>query len=79
MVIISLAKSLGLNVLAEGVDTELQLNFLNQKMCDNVQGYFYYRPMPANEMEKILIDLGRTKEGDAMKHFNLLPIINEGK
>ena len=66
MVIINLAKSLGLNVLAEGVETEAQLEFLNQKMCDNVQGYYYYKPMPAEEMEKILIEL---KEGTGDKSF----------
>lgn len=59
MVIINLAKSLGMNVLAEGVETENQLDFLNQKMCNNVQGYYYYKPMPADEMEKILVDLSR--------------------
>ena len=59
MVIINLAKSLGMNVLAEGVETENQLDFLNQKMCNNVQGYYYYKPMPADEMEKILVELSR--------------------
>lgn len=54
VVIINLAKSLGLNVLAEGVETGSQLEFLNQKMCDFVQGYYYYKPMPAQEMERIL-------------------------
>ncbi len=54
VIIINLAKSLGLNVLAEGVETGPQLDFLNQKMCDYVQGYYYYRPMPADEMEKVL-------------------------
>ena len=58
-VIINLAKSLGLNVLAEGVETKEQLEFLKQKKCDHVQGYYYYKPMPANEIEKILLDLSR--------------------
>lgn len=53
-VIINLAKSLGLGVLAEGVETAPQLEFLNQRMCDDVQGYYYYRPMPATEIEKLL-------------------------
>ena len=53
-VIINLAKSLGMSVLAEGVETAPQLDFLNQKMCDYVQGYYYYKPMPAEEVEKIL-------------------------
>ncbi|HBR02737.1 MAG TPA: bifunctional diguanylate cyclase/phosphodiesterase [Ruminiclostridium sp.] len=53
-IIINLAKSLGLEVLAEGVETAPQLEFLNQKMCDDVQGYYYYKPMPAEEIEKLL-------------------------
>lgn len=54
MVIINLVKSLGVNVLAEGVETGPQLDFLNQKMCDCVQGYYYYTPMPAEEVEELL-------------------------
>ncbi len=53
-IIINLGKSLGLEVLAEGVETESQLDFLNEKMCDDVQGYLFYKPMPAAEIEKIL-------------------------
>ncbi len=53
-VIINLAKNLGLEVLAEGVETAPQLEFLNQRMCDDVQGYYYYKPMPADEIEKLL-------------------------
>ncbi len=57
MTIINLAKSLDLNVLAEGVETNEQLDYLNEKMCDYVQGYYYYKPMPASEMEEILKDM----------------------
>lgn len=74
MVIINLAKSLGMNVLAEGVETKTQLDFLNKKMCDNVQGYFYYKPMPADEMEKILLDLSKSEEGkDIFEYIDLKP------
>lgn len=55
-IIINLAKSLSIDVLAEGVETMPQLEFLNQKLCDEVQGFYYYRPMPAEEAEKILAD-----------------------
>lgn len=54
LMIITLARSLGLNVIAEGVETLPQLEFLQQNMCDHVQGYYYYKPMPAEEIEKIL-------------------------
>ncbi|HHX61588.1 MAG TPA: EAL domain-containing protein [Epulopiscium sp.] len=54
MVIINLAKNLGLNVIAEGVETKGQLDFLNQKLCDDVQGYYYYKPMPMAEVEEVL-------------------------
>ncbi len=54
VVIINLAKSLGLSVVAEGVETKVQLEFLEEKLCDDVQGYYYYKPMPAHAMEKIL-------------------------
>lgn len=53
-VIINLAKSLDLNVLLEGVETKAQLDFLKEEKCDAVQGYYYYKPMMAGEIEKIL-------------------------
>ena len=52
--IITLARSLGLKVIAEGVETSAQLNFLETKICDEVQGFYFYRPMPAEEIEKLL-------------------------
>lgn len=53
-IVINLARSLGLEVLAEGVETAPQSEFLNRKMCDVVQGYYYYKPMPAEEIERLL-------------------------
>lgn len=53
--IIILGKKLGLNLIAEGVETEGQLQFLKTQMCDEIQGFYYYKPMPSIEIEKLLI------------------------
>ncbi len=55
-VIIQLAKNLDLKVIAEGVETEAQLAFLTKQLCDEAQGYYYYKPMLGEEIEKILKD-----------------------
>ena len=51
--IIKMAHSLELNVIAEGVETDDQLEFLMLKQCNQAQGYYFNRPLPANEIEKI--------------------------
>lgn len=52
--VIALAQSLNLRVIAEGVETKEQRDFLVTNGCNNIQGYFYSPPMPAIEMEKVL-------------------------
>jgi diguanylate cyclase len=48
--IIAMAKSLGMNVTAEGVETNAQLAFLKDRQCDEAQGFFLAKPMPAIEI-----------------------------
>ncbi|OIQ88052.1 phytochrome-like protein cph2 [mine drainage metagenome] len=52
--IIGMANSLGLNVIAEGVETESQFEFLKQHGCPSFQGYLFSRPMPLMEFEEFL-------------------------
>ncbi len=52
--IISLAHSLRRRVVAEGVETEAQLDFLRRRRCDEMQGYYFSRPLPAEEFARLL-------------------------
>jgi diguanylate cyclase (GGDEF)-like protein len=52
--IIAMAQSLNLKVVAEGVETEEQLAFLSEKGCQEIQGFYFYRPMPASEFARLL-------------------------
>jgi len=54
--IISIAKSMALDVVAEGVETDEQKILLQQAGCNNIQGYLYERPMPVDEITRILIE-----------------------
>lgn len=63
--IISLAHSLRINVIAEGVETAAQLAYLRRNHCDEIQGYYFSRPVPAEEFELILRQDKRLPTEDA--------------
>ena len=56
MAIITLAHNLRLKVIAEGVETEDQLRFLQLLRCDEIQGFLFSKPLPAEELaEKLFV------------------------
>src|SRR5438445_8911858 len=56
MAIVTLAHNLELRVVAEGVETEEQLNFLRLLRCDEGQGYLFSRPQPAEAIGQLLLE-----------------------
>ena len=59
LAIITMAHSLKLTVIAEGVETLEQLNYLRRHHCDQIQGYLFSKPLQPPEMEWMLLDRGR--------------------
>ena len=56
--VVAMGKELGLECLAEGVETESQLQLLKEAGCDIVQGFLFFRPLPVDEFEKKLAAQG---------------------
>ena len=52
--VIALGSNLNMEILAEGVETQAQLDFLKEKGCDAYQGYIKSKPLPADEFLKLL-------------------------
>lgn len=69
--IIALAGSLNMSVIAEGVETEEQLNILNRVGCKAIQGYFFCPPVPLDELETFIKNY--KKQGKVTKHGRFLP------
>ena len=52
--IIKMSHSLGIMVIAEGVESEEQCQFLRKNLCDEIQGYLFSQPLPAEQIERLL-------------------------
>ena len=52
--VIALAKSLNLKIIAEGVENKEQRDFIVENGCENIQGYYYSKPIPTDEIETLL-------------------------
>ena len=55
--IVTLARSLDLEIIAEGVETKAQWDFINELTCERAQGYLFSRPVPPNELLDLLVGL----------------------
>lgn len=69
--VIAMAKNLNLEVLAEGVETENQLNFLKKYQCEDVQGYYFSKPLTKDELESYIKNPASAK--------NITKLIHESK
>ncbi len=54
---IDLAKELGIEVIGEGVETEVAYHFLKKNGCDNMQGFYFSRPLPSKQIERYLLSI----------------------
>ncbi len=70
--IVSLAHSLRLQVIAEGVETVEQLQFLQRHHCDAMQGYYFSRPVPADQFEVLL------QQGKCLPKADSVPELGAG-
>ncbi|MCC0649037.1 EAL domain-containing protein [Clostridioides sp. ZZV15-6598] len=52
--IVSLIKQLGIRVVAEGIETKSQVEMLREANCDIIQGYYFSKPLPVKEFEKLV-------------------------
>ena len=48
-----MAKHLDMKIVAEGIETKEQVNFLQEIGCDLIQGFYYARPMPVQDFEEL--------------------------
>jgi EAL domain-containing protein (putative c-di-GMP-specific phosphodiesterase class I) len=51
---VEMIHQLGMEMIAEGVETVEQADFLKDIDCSEMQGYYFYKPMPVHEFEKII-------------------------
>ncbi|MGK5011964.1 EAL domain-containing protein [Janthinobacterium sp. MDB2-8] len=75
LAIISMAHSMKLEVIAEGVENDAQLAYLRRHGCDEMQGYYFSRPVPQEEFEQMLMkgkQLQAPKDADGEEQQTLL-------
>lgn len=71
--VVRMAKWLGLPVIAEGIETVSQADYLRSVGCNYIQGYLYSKPLPESQYEEIL---SNTSIGTAVPHMKLIDTLN---
>ncbi|MFB0921064.1 MAG: EAL domain-containing protein, partial [Oscillospiraceae bacterium] len=74
--VIRLAKWLGIPVVAEGVETREQADFLHSLGCEAIQGYYYSPPVPREEYEKLIGEGGAAKPGSDNASYDTLSSVS---
>lgn len=75
--IIAMAHSLHLRVIAEGVETEAQLQFLRRRRCDELQGFYFSEAVPAEQFETMLVEKMQLALGQLVDEDTLLIVDDE--
>ncbi len=74
--VVNMAKWLGIPIIAEGVETVEQADFLRSIGCDYIQGYLYSRPLSVTDYEALI---SKSAIGAIIPHMNLIDTINSAK
>lgn len=75
--VVGMAHSLGMSVIAEGVETEGQLGFLRGIGCEEIQGFLFSRPLPENEFAALLREGRRIPPGQIDKPEQVLLLVDD--
>lgn len=73
---IAMAHSMGLKVIAEGVETQVQAAYLKKLQCDQIQGYYFSRPLPADEIAQLL-SVGTTLDLPVDERKNTVLLVDD--
>ena len=71
--VVALGKTLGMKIVAEGVETRAQANFLRAAGCDDAQGFYYARPVDSNEVLRLVSAIPQEHRSDTLTQADLLP------
>lgn len=77
--IINMAHLLGLRVIAEGVESEAQLAFLNKTLCDEYQGFYFARPMPAGDIKAFLTAFSHSPQAKETAQQRTILLLDDEK